>query len=151
MLYESILLFGVLFAAILLFLLATKDRIHEPIATIAMNMWYVFVLGAYFIYFWLKSGQTLAMQTWRIKVISADGSPVTFARALLRYLAAWMWFLPAFLTAYVRGIHHWPMVALVIAGFSLWACTALLDKHRQFLHDRIAGTRLVTAPPRETV
>jgi uncharacterized RDD family membrane protein YckC len=66
---------------------------------------------------WLRGGQTLAMKAWRIRLVGA--SP---ARALARFVLA---------------------LVLVPTGISiLWA---LLDADRQFLHDRIAGTRLVRA------
>jgi len=38
---------------------------------------------------------------------------------------------------------------VLLAGIVLWSLTAFLDKDRQFLHDKIAGTRLVLLPPRE--
>jgi uncharacterized RDD family membrane protein YckC len=36
--------------------------------------------------------------------------------------------------------------AVLIVGLVGWALTAFLDKDRQFLHDRIAGTRLIALP-----
>jgi uncharacterized RDD family membrane protein YckC len=82
---------------------------------------YVFaVVGAYLVGFWTRGGQTLAMKTWRIRVESADGGRVGAARATARYLLA-------FAGAAALGI-----------GF-LWA---FLDRDGQFLHDRLAGTRL---------
>lgn len=83
--------------------------------------WVLLVAGAYFVGFWARGGQTLAMKTWRIRVEAADGGPVAPARALARYALA------------VAG------GALLGIGF-LWA---FLDRDRQFLHDRLAGTRLV--------
>ncbi len=80
------------------------------------------VVGAYFVWFWSRGGQTLAMKTWHIRVESAAGGPVGAARALRRYLFA------------VAG------GAALGAGF-LWA---ILDRDRQFLHDRLAGTRLTS-------
>jgi uncharacterized RDD family membrane protein YckC len=79
------------------------------------------VAGAYFIGFWSRSGQTLAMKTWRIALVSSSGAGVSAAQALQRYLFA------------LAG------TALLGAGF-LWA---LFDRDRRFLHDRLAGTRLV--------
>jgi hypothetical protein len=32
----------------------------------------------------------------------------------------------------------------VAVGIAVWALTAFLDKDRQFLHDKIAGTRLTS-------
>ena len=45
------------------------------------------------------------------------------------------------------GLHARGEIAIALAvGIVLWALTALLDKDRQFLHDRLAGTRLVQLP-----
>lgn len=82
------------------------------------------LLLLYFAWQWLHGGQTLAMKTWKIRVVSADGSPLRPAQALLRFAAAW------------------PGTVLFGAGF-LWA---FLDPDGQYLHDRIAGTRLESAP-----
>lgn len=76
------------------------------------------VLAGYYIRSWLRGGQTLAMKAWRIRVMD-----ITPRRALLRFLYA---------------------LVLVPTGISiLWA---FFDRDRQFLHDRLAGTRLVLLP-----
>jgi uncharacterized RDD family membrane protein YckC len=41
---------------------------------------------AFYSAFWLKSGQTLGMQAWRIKLVSSDGAPLSLRQALLRCL-----------------------------------------------------------------
>lgn len=77
--------------------------------------------GLYFVWQWLKSGQTLPMKTWRIRVESISGVPLTPRQAVLRFIYA---------------LITYPLFGLTIA----WT---LCDKDRQFLHDRLAGTRLV--------
>ena len=61
------------------------------------------------------------MKTWKLRLVSADGGPVSVRRAALRYLLACL------------------SVALAGAGL-VWAA---FDRDRQFLHDRLAGTRIV--------
>jgi uncharacterized RDD family membrane protein YckC len=69
--------------------------------------------------------------------------------AMLRYLLAWGWFLPALVVRAAFGLHGKGETAAVIAaGIAAWALTAFLGKDRQFLHDRLAGTRLVLMPKR---
>jgi uncharacterized RDD family membrane protein YckC len=82
------------------------------------------LLLVYFVWFWLNGGQTLAMKTWKLRIVDAQGGRLRPLQALLRYLAAW------------------PSIALLGIGL-LWA---LFDRDRQFLHDRIAGTRVVFEP-----
>ena len=71
--------------------------------------------------------------------------------AMLRYLLCWLWVLPAVIVCGVFGLQHWQALGAVLAGVLLWSLTALFDKERQFLHDRLAGTRLVQlpAPPKK--
>lgn len=81
------------------------------------------LLMLYFVWCWLKGGQTLPMKTWKLRVVSDNGSPLRPLQAVLRYLAAW------------------PSILLLGIGI-FWA---LVDKDKQFLHDRIAGTRITSA------
>ncbi|WP_203141215.1 RDD family protein [Marinobacter mangrovi] len=48
------------------------------------------VLFVFFGYFWTKSGQTLGMQVWRIRIENPDGTPIRWYQALLRYLIGWV-------------------------------------------------------------
>jgi len=90
-----------------------------------MQAYVLLVVGAYFVWFWTHGGQTLAMKTWRIRLESVEGGPVTRPSAIRRYLFA--------------------LVGLAALGLGfLWA---FLDRDRQFLHDRLARTRLAVAGP----
>lgn len=116
MLYESLLVFAVAFFAGWIFFFASGGKNatsgalrHELQAFILV------VLAAYFLWCWLRGGQTLAMKAWKIRLVD-----VTPTKALLRFVYA---------------------VVLVPTGLSvLWV---LVDREKQFLHDRLAGTRLV--------
>ncbi|MEX3951868.1 RDD family protein [Paraburkholderia sp. EG287B] len=144
--YESVLLFGVVFAAGLAFSLVLQQRngyTHHN----AMAAWIIFVVGAYFVGFWHKGGQTLPMKTWRLRVVGPDGGPPTLARATLRYLAAWLWFLPPLVLHSPLELSIPHTLALVACWFVTWAASARFSHDRQFLHDRIAGTRIVAIAP----
>ena len=104
------------------------------------------VVAAYFTWFWRHGGQTLAMKTWRFRVVSRDGRELNFTQALVRFVCATAFYGPAcvgvvllfFPDRVSRVITMWaflPMVATL-----LWARH---DADRQFLHDRMAGTRLI--------
>jgi uncharacterized RDD family membrane protein YckC len=121
--YEILLLSGVVAVLVIAPHVLIGAFAHR-LATPAILWAHLFlVLLVYFIWFWSNGGQTLAMKTWRIRLLTCDGLPVRPAQALLRFLLCWP--------------------SLVLGGVGIvWA---LIDRDGQFLHDRIAGTQLVTA------
>ncbi|WP_338849417.1 RDD family protein [Massilia sp. W12] len=145
MVYESFLLLAVIFVAAALFDILTNSR-HALLHRHAREAWLFLVIGAYFIVFWRKGGQTLAMQTWRIKLTDQYGQPPRLLQLVLRYVLCWMWFMPAFLLGQLFPAPLLPTLWLLPAGFLLWGCLAFLDKERRFMHDRLAGTRLLLMP-----
>jgi uncharacterized RDD family membrane protein YckC len=145
MVYEAMLLFGVLFISGWLFSTLTQQR-HALYLRGAMEVWLFLVLAIYFTWFWTHGGQTLAMKTWRVRVERADGGPLRFGQALVRYLLAWLWFIPGLLLAWLVGAQGWMLVLIPAANVLVWAMAAYLDPNRQFLHDRLARTRLVRLP-----
>ena len=117
MLYEAVLLFAIAFFAGFAFHFASRGAPLEGPLRLAHQGLLCAVFAAYFLWCWLRGGQTLAMKAWRMRLVQ-----VTPRRALLRFALA---------------------LLLVPTGISLlWA---LFDRDRQFLHDRLAGTRLELA------
>ncbi|MDO8419110.1 MAG: RDD family protein [Rubrivivax sp.] len=148
--YEGVLLFGVVVAAGLAYGLATQQR-HALVGALGLRVVLFIVLGLYFVWFWTRSGQTLAMQTWRIRLVTRDGRPLTRLRALCRYLLAWLWFVPALVALKLTGLHGaLPALAAIGAGVLAYAALAWLHPDRQYWHDAVCGTRLVAwlPPPR---
>lgn len=144
MVYEFFLLFAVEMLAVLVFLLATGNRQEAPYQH-GLKLFLFLVTGAYFTWCWTNTGHTLAMKTWRIKLIKPGHARLPWRAAIARYLLAWGWFAPALIVCALFGLHARGQIAVALAiGVLAWALTALLDKDRQFLHDRLAGTRLVT-------
>ncbi|SNU84072.1 membrane protein [Pandoraea sputorum] len=143
MVYESLLLFGVLFLAGYLFSALTQQR-SGLMYRHAMQTWLFLVLGAYFVWFWTHGGQTLAMKTWKIRLVDAHGSPVRPGRAVLRYVLAWLWVLPAMALDWALGLTGWNSVALLAGWLVIWALAMRVMPDHQFVHDRLAGTRLVS-------
>ncbi|VVD77183.1 membrane protein [Pandoraea commovens] len=143
MVYESLLLFGVLFLAGYLFSALTQQR-SGLMYRHAMQTWLFLVLGAYFVWFWTHGGQTLAMKTWKIRLVDAHGLPVRPVRAVLRYVLAWLWVLPAMALDWALGLTGWNSVALLGGWLVIWALAMRVMPDHQFVHDRLAGTRLVS-------
>lgn len=146
MVYETLLGFAVLFLPFLIFEMATGAS-HAPLVEHMRQALAFVVLGFYFIHQWRRDGQTLAMKTWRMKLVNADGGAISTRTATVRYLLSWLWILPAVLVAMAFNLQHWQALGAILVGILLWSLTAFFDKDRQFLHDKWAGTRLVQLPP----
>lgn len=147
MLYESLLLLGVVAVADFIFLFIAKNfpAFMPPHASESwqMKFWLFIVIGLYFVYFWYRTGQTLAMKTWRIRVVDNERLKLPLLKAVVRYFLAWMWFLPGLAIAAQLELKPSSSLIAVSVGFTLWACTAFFDKDKQFLHDKLAKTRLI--------
>lgn len=123
LLYETLLLAALMLAAMVPVALLTGG--WDVTLKRGFTQFYLLALaGLYFIWQWTRGGQTLAMKTWRIRLVTREGAALSTGRALRRYLCA------------LLG------VALGGVGF-VWA---LFDRERQFLHDRLAGTRIIFVP-----
>ena len=123
MLYESLLLFGVAFFGTWLFQFAAGTLVIEGWRMRLLQAFLLALFAAYFLWCWLRSGQTLAMKTWRIRLVAKDGhGRLAPKAALLRF-------------AY----------ALLLVPTTIGLFWAMVDRDRQFLHDRLAGSLLLPA------
>jgi uncharacterized RDD family membrane protein YckC len=121
--YEALLLGALLLAAALPFVMLTHAA--DAIAARPLFQLYLIAVAAgYFVSQWRRSGQTLPMKTWRLRVVTRAGAPLGLGDALRRFVFA------------LAGC------AAAGAGF-LWA---LIDREGLFLHDRLAGTRIIFVP-----
>lgn len=121
LLYESLLVLGVLSVTFLLPHLALGMGAGLTLPGSVLLIHVFLVLGGYFLWYWRHGGQTLAMQTWKIQIRSLDDRAPSWQQLALRYLFAW----PGWL---FYGVTFF------------WA---FFDRDRQFLHDRLAGTRII--------
>lgn len=125
--YESMLLFGVVFIAGYFFDTLTQSK-HALMLRHERQAWLFFVLGLYFVWCWRHGGQTLAMKTWHIRLIREDGDRITLVQAILRYVLCYFFTLSG--------------IAFIYSFF---------DKNGQFPHDRLLGTVLVSTQPNHAV
>jgi len=126
MVYESLLVTAVVFVASFI-IIPVVGEMQAPWQRHLFQVYILGVLFAYFSAFWLRSGQTLAMKTWRIRLLQANGDRLNLRQAVLRFFLA--------------------LLGLLLGGAGFW--WALVDRDRQFLHDRLAGTRLVRVPRKD--
>ncbi len=85
MIYEAVLLFGVTFAVAFVLLSLLQWTYPLPPGRRAVLQAALFVaIGVYFVWCWSRSGQTLALKTWNLRVAGPDGSRVSTRRARSR-------------------------------------------------------------------
>jgi uncharacterized RDD family membrane protein YckC len=145
--YEGVLLFGVLMIAGYLFAGFTQQR-HALIGRGYLQLFLFLVLGIYFVWFWSRGGQTVAMKAWRIRLLTREGQALSQSRALARYLLCWMWFVPALIVnAWAASRSAAVMFGTLALGVVLYALLAFVNPGRDFLHDTICRTRLVPVTP----
>ena len=119
-LYEALALIAIWLLCTFIFLLVfgDADTVFKRL-TLQFFLWVL--TGLYFVLCWIKTGQTLAMQAWKIQLVGANNECLSIKQALLRYALA--------------------TISLSVFGVGfLWA---LVDKKHLFLHDRLLKTRLV--------
>lgn len=121
--YEALLLTALLIVAS--FPLAPLlQALPQPWSRLLNQGFLLGLTGFYLVWFWRHGGQTLAMKTWRLRLVNKAGGTMGLGQAWLRYGFA----------------------VLGLAGVGIGFLWALWDRDRQFLHDRLAGTRLVYLP-----
>ncbi len=118
-------------------LIAVRDgHAHSP-------AWYPLLqltaLAAYFVWSWMRGGQTLGARAWRMRVV-ADSGRVTLWRALARCAVAASPLLLLGLGPLLEP--RWLLAGMLLAWSADYAA-ALRESDRRTLHDRLSGTRLL--------
>lgn len=121
--YEMLIVIAITFACDFIFIMlfgdASQGIKHH---LLQLSLW-IFV-GVYFVWCWQKSGQTLAMQTWKLQVLNQDNSLLSREKAVLRYALA--------------------TLSLMLFGLGfLWA---VFDRNRSYLHDKLLNTYIIYVP-----
>jgi uncharacterized RDD family membrane protein YckC len=143
--YEGMLLFGVVMISAYLFSSLTQQR-HALQGRHGLQAFLFVVLGIYFVFFWSRSGQTLAMKAWRLRLVdNRTGRPLSQGRALLRFVVSWVWFLPALASGWLGGLSAKETAWLALIGIIVWATMARWNPSRQFWHDHWVGSQFVDA------
>ena len=93
-LYEGVILFGLVVIGGLLYSPLVGQR-HALQGSQGLQLVLFMLIGIYFVWFWRKTGQTLPMRTWHIRLVRRDGQGLSALQAAGRYLLCWLWFIPA--------------------------------------------------------
>lgn len=120
LMYELLTIVAIIFVSTGLFLIIAGDASHG-VKRLFLQLFLWLVVGAYFIRCWIKTGQTLAMQAWKLRLIDEQSQLLTMQQAIVRYLLA----------------------SLSMAFFGMGFLWAIVDKKKQFLHDRLLKYKVV--------
>ena len=123
-LYDLLVVVAVSLMTVAIFILLIGEATHG-FKRYALQLLLWFTVGTYFVWCWHKTGQTLAMQTWRLKVVNQHNQLLDLQMLLKRYVLA--------------------TFSLMLLGLGfLWA---IVDRDKRYLHDRILGLKIVYILP----
>lgn len=123
LIYEALVVIALSLVSTTIFVLLLGDAtIGVKRYLLQLFLW--LTAGVYFVWCWQKNGQTLAMQTWQLKLLNQNGELLTFTAALTRYVFA----------------------SLSLIAFGLGYLWVIVDRDRLFLHDRVLKNRIIFAP-----
>ncbi|NNJ72552.1 MAG: RDD family protein, partial [Enterobacterales bacterium] len=80
--------------------------------------WLIFCWFYYYFYCWLKTGQTLAMKAWRLKLVTNSGQDIQLWQAIVRFFG---------------GLFGLSIITTILP--QSWA-----------LHDQLSQTRIIVVP-----
>lgn len=133
MLYDSLLLFAVSWSVTAIEVALRVARVGEDairasgqsaVAGPALQLPLLLACFAFFGWFWTRSGQTLGMQAWRLRIDSDAGGRISWWQALRRFSGA--------------------IVSFASFGLGFW--WMLFDSRRRAWHDRLSNSRMVQLP-----
>ncbi len=137
--YDAFLLFGLLVTPLFIYTAIVspkqnlpQDAVAHELPSIApqpvLFLYTVAIVVGFYVYFWHKSGQTLGMQAWRLRVDNANGGRASWQQCAVRAAVGF--------------------VALVALGLGYWWSWA--DRERRCWHDRASNTRVVVLPKKKS-
>jgi uncharacterized RDD family membrane protein YckC len=124
MIYDSLLLLAILIIMSFPYVWLTGGGKQSVLVHTLYQIYLLAISFLFFGGFWVRGGQTLGMRTWSIKLVRADGGPITWGTALKRFGFA--------------------LVSLLCLGLGFF--WILYDRDKLAWHDRWSGTRLVRVP-----
>lgn len=119
-LYDTLLVLALLFLATIPFIAMRGGEPVEVDDNRVYQLCIALVIFLFFTGFWSRTGRTLGMQSWGLRVETADGTIPSFGKACIRFVAAILSWLPLGLGFF----------------WQLW------DKEQLTWHDRLSSTRL---------
>ena len=127
MVYDSLLIIPLFMGATAVWVAIwgpTESALTQTVPPILQRLTWCLIVFFFFGLFWRKSGQTLGMQAWRIKLISEKGGQLTWTQVTLRVIGA--------------------SLSLIAVGVGFF--WRFVPPRYRYWHDTLSGTRLVLVP-----
>src|SRR5687767_6023134 len=141
--YESILLFGIIFMGALIYgiIFKQKNAMHYRLG---LQLSIFIFIGIYFIYCWCATGQTLAMKTWGLKLQTIEGNLLNFKQAVLRYILFYiLWILPSLILGKILNMPKYYLYLILINICCNWIYIKFNFINQQSLHDKILKLEII--------
>lgn len=154
--YDGLLIFALnAIVAVILVVIATPSDLSNQNQTQVLSSSFrhlvlfpamVLMTWLFYGYFWRRRGQTLGMQTWRLKVIKPDGRLLSWADSMGRCAASLI--LPSMCGLAANFLYHseGAFALSLVFGFVgnyLWA---LVNGKRLAWHDQLSATVVIRVP-----
>ncbi len=141
--YDACIVFALCFLAFIPITIA-----EQSLGTIPQwikGMLIVTIAYAYFVGFWTRAGTTTGMRPWKLRIAMCDnGSLPSLAAATVRFAGMMLTWLALGMTlvymAFRDTSHFLFYLAAILPGISVGIM--LTNRHKQTLHDLIAGTSI---------
>lgn len=104
---------------------------------------FVLTLVGFYGVFWRKSGQTLGMQTWRLKTITSDGRLLTWLQSFVRIVCACLAPMMCAMVGYLLYNDRQAVILSGVLGFILNYLFCLLHPKGLALHDLLSNTTTI--------
>lgn len=124
MVYDLLILSGLWLAVTILLVVANGG---EAVPSMILQPALLFATGSFYTIFWRRSGQTLGMLSWQIRVQSLEGGALSLGQCMLRLLFA--------------------VPSIGLAGLGLF--WILIDPERRAWHDYASFSRVVELPKKK--
>jgi uncharacterized RDD family membrane protein YckC len=143
LIYDLVAVLAIVMTVGLVCQLATGGQLITTGAQVHIAWWYqplqALVVAAYFVFSWLRGGQTLGMRPWRIRVTTREGTRLSLWQAILRAMVA---ALPLLLLLLAPALGLRTALWFVLGLWGIWFATSLVDSRCRPIHDLVAGTEI---------
>ena len=117
--------YGAITQTIHYFLTGSINHDYAPqMGGVIFQAGWLLCIGAFYVFFWMRAGQTVGMKAWRLKLVSNNNQPLAVANLSIRYFVS----------------------IFSLLAFGLGYFWALVDKQGRTLHCIASKTNVLVTP-----